>query len=110
MILLESTIPFDLWSYLVQQVPVVVVLGVFCWFLYKLILKRDATIKEKDILLERDRAEMMSLYGEAIKAQNKTAETLNRSNDIQLQLMELIKDVRDDIQDLRELTYKQKLD
>ena len=104
MVLLEA-LPSELWSYLVQQVPVVVVLGVFCWFLYKLILKRDATIKEKDILLEKDRGQMMELYGKAIEAQNKTTEALNRSNEIQLQLIELIKDTKDDVGNLRELIY-----
>lgn len=104
MVLLDA-IPFDLWSYLVQQVPVVVVLGVFCVFLYKLIIKRDATIKEKDGLLEKDRNQMMDLYGKAIEAQNKTADALNRSNEIQLQLIELIKDTKDDVSDLRDLIY-----
>lgn len=107
MILLD-TIPFDLWSYLVQQVPVVVVLGIFCWFLYKLILKRDITIKDKDVLLEQSRKEVMNLYGEAIKSQNKMTEALNRGNEIQLQLIELIKDVQTDVDHLKELIYTNK--
>lgn len=109
MILLEA-ISLDLWSYFAQQAPVVAVLGLFCWFLYKLILKRDETIKEKDLLLQQDGKDTRFLYGEAIKAQNKTTEALNRNNEIQLQLMELMKDVKrdikDDIESLRELIYQ----
>ncbi len=102
---LQQTVPLDLWSYLLQQVPVVVVLGVFCFFLYKLILKRDAIIKEKDEQLAQDRKEVMELYGEAIKSANRTTEALNRTSETQVQLIELIKDVREDIMDLRELIH-----
>lgn len=89
----------DIWAYLLQQAPVIVVLGVVCFGMYKAIKARDAVIKEKDAQMATERKELMLLYGQAIAAQTK-------GNDIQLQLIAVIKELQLDVDKLRDAVHE----
>lgn len=89
----------DIWAYLLQQAPVIVVLGVVCFGMYKAIKARDAVIKEKDSQMATERKELMALYGQAIAAQTK-------GNDIQLQLIAVIKELQLDVDKLRDAVHE----
>jgi hypothetical protein len=98
-----------LWNdFLMKQAPVIIVLGLFCYFMYKYFItqqdKKDTTIKEKDALfistiaskdqkIEEHQTKVMELYGKAIEAQNK-------GNLVQEQLLEVLKETKDDINKL----------
>jgi hypothetical protein len=112
----------DLWGdFLMKQTPVIIVLGLFCYFMYKYFVSQQtskettikekdtliiSTIREKDLLLietvkvkdqkidEQNKA-VMELYGKAIEAQNKNTEVCE-------QLLEVLKDTRNDIRHLSE--------
>jgi hypothetical protein len=99
----------QLWTdFLMKQAPVIVVLGLFCYFMYKHFTgqqdKKDITIKEKDMLLietiklkdakiDEQSKSVMELYGRAIEAQN-------RNSEVQEQLLEIIKDTRESVREL----------
>jgi hypothetical protein len=96
----------SIWSdFLMKQAPVIVVLGLCCYFMYKYFSaqqdKKDATIKEKDALfiatitakdekIEEHQKSVMDLYGKAIEAQN-------RSTAVQEQLLEVLKETKEDV-------------
>jgi hypothetical protein len=112
----------NIWGdFLMKQAPVIVVLGLMLYFSYKyftsqqaakdlLIKEKDTllitTIREKDELListveskdqkidEQNKA-VMSLYGKAIEAQNRNSEVCE-------QLLEVLKETRDEVRQLRE--------
>jgi hypothetical protein len=99
----------QLWSdFLMKQAPVIVVLGLFCYFMYKHFTRQadkdGTTIKEKDALLietirlkddkiEEQSKSVMELYGRAIEAQN-------RNSEVQEQLLEIIKETRESVREL----------
>ena len=94
----ELSSKLDIWAYLLQQAPVIVVLGLVCFGLYKALKARDAEIRVKDTQLANERKELMELYGQAVQAQQ-------RGNDIQLQLIAVIKELQFDLDKLRDLVH-----
>jgi hypothetical protein len=99
----------SLWTdFLMKQAPVIIVLGLISYFMYKYFIsqqdKKDATIKEKDALfiatitakdekIDEHQQAVMELYGKAIEAQN-------RGNMVQEQLLEVLKETKDEVNKL----------
>lgn len=89
----------SIWNdFLIKQAPVIVVLGLFCYFMYKYFIqqqnKKDETIKEKDKLLvdtiQRNQDSLTELL-------TKSTEAINRNSSVQEQLVDLIKETRDEV-------------
>jgi len=87
---------------LLQQSFSVIVLCIFCYAMYRIILKLIEKITSKDAELKEERTQVIVLYGKAIEAQNKTTEALNKSNDIKVQLMGMIKDLQIDLEKIKD--------
>jgi hypothetical protein len=112
----------NIWGdFLMKQAPVIIVLGLGIYFLYKyfvsqikskdeIIKEKDAlliaTIKEKDELListmkakdekiDHQTKAVMELYGRAVEAQN-------RNSDVCEQLLEVLKETRDEIREVKQ--------
>ena len=87
-----------LWNdFLVKQAAVIVVLGLVVYFMYKYFVaesaKKDGIIAAKDLHIEEQNKEVMLLYKMAIETQTKSIQ-------LQEQLIDLIKEVKNDIHEL----------
>jgi hypothetical protein len=85
----------SIWSdFLVNQAPSIVIIGVFCYGTYKYFTaqqeKKDNLIAQKDSQIAAQTKEATDLYGKAIEAHTK-------SNMLQEQLMDLLKEIKTEI-------------
>lgn len=91
---MEQTLMND---FLMKQAPVIVVLLGGMWLMYKYFTtqqdKKDLIIAAKDEKLEEHQKDVRDLYGKAIEAQN-------RGNQVQEQLLEVLKETKEDVNEL----------
>lgn len=81
----------SLWSdFLMKQAPVIVVLSVFCYGMYKfftaMIAKKEAQIESKDVQITAQTERCTDLYGKAIETNTKTNLLLEQLLDIQKEI------------------------
>lgn len=61
----------DIRDILVKQSPIIVMLCVFLYFMYKYIMLKNGIIEKKDTIIIEQQNRLMELYGDAVKSQNR---------------------------------------
>lgn len=77
----------QIWAdFLLKQLPVIVVLSIFCYCMYKYFTKtieqKDASIKEKDEEIKELHEKLLNVTKQCIEASNKNSDASNGLKDV----------------------------